>query len=149
VDRILLGLVAQGFTQFIRVGSLKKIAKPILPFTLHESRRNAKSGTAFFFLLFCIYLFIKFYFQDFDDDRDALKDLNDMMHHDSLSSEEMKYVKEMITAIKGGAHKNKKKELKSIRVIGIFGEREAGELIFLVLIFCEFCPTYVFCILFY
>ena len=28
-------------------------------------------------------------------------------------------MREMITAIKGGAHKNKKKELKSIRVIGI------------------------------
>ena len=33
--------------------------------------------------------------------------------------QELKYVREMITAIKGGAHKNKKKELKSIRVIGI------------------------------
>eukprot|EP00026_Physarum_polycephalum_P000630 Phypoly_transcript_00631.p1 GENE.Phypoly_transcript_00631~~Phypoly_transcript_00631.p1 ORF type:complete len:1411 (+),score=357.55 Phypoly_transcript_00631:52-4284(+) len=99
VDRILLGLVAQGFTQFIRVGSLKKIAKPILPFTLHEARRNAKS--------------------EFDEERDALKDLNDMIHHDNLSGEELKYVQEMIAAIKGGSHKNKKKELKSIRVIGV------------------------------
>lgn len=36
VDRILLGLLALDFDQFIRVGSVRKIAKPILPFSIHS-----------------------------------------------------------------------------------------------------------------
>eukprot|EP00122_Pirum_gemmata_P001254 Pgem_evm1s1119 len=32
VDRVLLSLLSFGFTQFVRVGSARKIAKPILPF---------------------------------------------------------------------------------------------------------------------
>ncbi|XP_063166024.1 5'-3' DNA helicase ZGRF1 isoform X2 [Candoia aspera] len=35
VDRILLSLLDIGFEDFIRVGSIKKIAKPILPYSLH------------------------------------------------------------------------------------------------------------------
>ncbi|CAM5149049.1 unnamed protein product [Natator depressus] len=35
VDRVLLGLLDLGFEDFIRVGSVRKIAKPILPFSLH------------------------------------------------------------------------------------------------------------------
>ena len=31
VDRVLLGLLDAGFEQFVRVGSVKKIAKPVLP----------------------------------------------------------------------------------------------------------------------
>jgi hypothetical protein len=33
VDRVLLGLLNEGFTQFFRVGSLRKIAKKILKHT--------------------------------------------------------------------------------------------------------------------
>ncbi|XP_078262526.1 5'-3' DNA helicase ZGRF1-like isoform X2 [Rhinoraja longicauda] len=35
VDRVLLGLLELGFDKFIRVGSIRKIAKPILPYSLH------------------------------------------------------------------------------------------------------------------
>ncbi|XP_078091183.1 LOW QUALITY PROTEIN: 5'-3' DNA helicase ZGRF1-like [Mustelus asterias] len=35
VDRVLLGLLELGFDRFIRVGSIRKIAKPILPYSLH------------------------------------------------------------------------------------------------------------------
>ncbi|XP_041056145.1 protein ZGRF1-like [Carcharodon carcharias] len=35
VDRVLLGLLELGFNRFIRVGSIRKIAKPILPYSLH------------------------------------------------------------------------------------------------------------------
>ncbi|XP_019377530.1 PREDICTED: protein ZGRF1 isoform X2 [Gavialis gangeticus] len=35
VDRVLLGLLNLGFEDFIRVGSIRKIAKPILPHSLH------------------------------------------------------------------------------------------------------------------
>ncbi|XP_077156695.1 5'-3' DNA helicase ZGRF1 isoform X9 [Paroedura picta] len=35
VDRVLLCLLDLGFEEFIRVGSIRKIAKPILPYSLH------------------------------------------------------------------------------------------------------------------
>ncbi|XP_022100741.1 protein ZGRF1-like isoform X4 [Acanthaster planci] len=37
VDRILSGLLDLGFEDFIRVGSVKKIAKPVLPYSVHAS----------------------------------------------------------------------------------------------------------------
>ncbi|KAE8630566.1 hypothetical protein XENTR_v10000876 [Xenopus tropicalis] len=40
VDRVLLGLLDLGFSQFVRVGSIRKIAKPILPFSLHAGSEN-------------------------------------------------------------------------------------------------------------
>ncbi|XP_040184919.1 protein ZGRF1 isoform X2 [Rana temporaria] len=40
VDRVLLGLLNLGFEQFIRVGSVRKIAKPILPHSLHAGSEN-------------------------------------------------------------------------------------------------------------
>ena len=55
VDRILLTLKDQGFTDFARVGSLKKIDKQLLPFT-HTSSSNKKKA-----------------------DTDALKELKNMM----------------------------------------------------------------------
>eukprot|EP00062_Callorhinchus_milii_P012079 gi/632958720/ref/XP_007895200.1/ PREDICTED: uncharacterized protein C4orf21 homolog [Callorhinchus milii] len=40
VDRVLLGLLNLGFDRFIRVGSIRKIAKPILPYSLHAGSDN-------------------------------------------------------------------------------------------------------------
>ncbi|KAL4679743.1 hypothetical protein H8959_009393 [Pygathrix nigripes] len=40
VDRVLLGLLSLGFENFIRVGSVRKIAKPILPYSLHAGSGN-------------------------------------------------------------------------------------------------------------
>ncbi|CAO2600011.1 Protein ZGRF1 [Lemmus lemmus] len=40
VDRVLLGLLNLGFEKFIRVGSIRKIAKPILPYSLHAGSEN-------------------------------------------------------------------------------------------------------------
>lgn len=37
---ILLGLLSLGFTNFIRVGSLKRIAKPVLLYSLHKKERG-------------------------------------------------------------------------------------------------------------
>jgi superfamily I DNA and/or RNA helicase len=42
VDRILLSLQELGFNDFVRVGSLKKIAKPILPFTCQIKNGDTK-----------------------------------------------------------------------------------------------------------
>ena len=55
VDRILLTLKDQGFKDFARVGSLKKIDKQLLPYT-HTSSSNKKKA-----------------------DKDALKELKNMM----------------------------------------------------------------------
>ncbi|XP_036885348.1 protein ZGRF1-like [Sturnira hondurensis] len=41
VDRVLLGLLSLGFEKFVRVGSIRKIAKPILPHSLHAGSENA------------------------------------------------------------------------------------------------------------
>ncbi|XP_053767699.1 5'-3' DNA helicase ZGRF1 isoform X3 [Desmodus rotundus] len=41
VDRVLLGLLSLGFEKFVRVGSIRKIAKPILPYSLHAGSENA------------------------------------------------------------------------------------------------------------
>jgi hypothetical protein len=35
---ILLGLLQHNFKDFIRVGSLKRIAKPVLPYSLHKDK---------------------------------------------------------------------------------------------------------------
>ena len=55
VDRILLTLKEQNFTDFARVGSLKKIDRQLLPFT-HTSSSNKKKA-----------------------DKDALKELRSML----------------------------------------------------------------------
>ncbi|KAM5233552.1 5'-3' DNA helicase ZGRF1 isoform 2-T2 [Hipposideros larvatus] len=41
VDRVLLGLLSLGFEKFVRVGSVRKIAKPVLPYSLHAGSENA------------------------------------------------------------------------------------------------------------
>ncbi|XP_023376629.1 protein ZGRF1 [Pteropus vampyrus] len=41
VDRVLLGLLSLGFDKFVRVGSVRKIAKPVLPYSLHAGSGNA------------------------------------------------------------------------------------------------------------
>lgn len=38
VDRVLLGLKERGFDSFMRVGSLRRIARPILSHSLHQVR---------------------------------------------------------------------------------------------------------------
>ena len=40
VDRVLQSLLEFGFENFVRVGSLKKIAKPILPYSIHASEND-------------------------------------------------------------------------------------------------------------
>lgn len=77
VDRILLGLLELDFTEFIRVGSLKRIAKPVLPFTLHRDRGDSKA----------------------DNDRSdklALKELQGMLEGSGLSGKERSYIKQAI-----------------------------------------------------
>ncbi len=41
VDRVLEGLLACGFTEFLRVGSLRKMSRKVLPYTLYEEEKDA------------------------------------------------------------------------------------------------------------
>jgi hypothetical protein len=82
VDRILLGLVQNEFRDFIRVGSLKRIAKPILPYTLH--REKATEGNKF----------------DEEKEQEAtIKDLQEMLLSPTVSSQDRVYIKQAIEGI--------------------------------------------------
>ena len=39
VDRVLVGLLESGFTNFLRVGNARKIAARVLPFSVYDTRR--------------------------------------------------------------------------------------------------------------
>ncbi|KAM3831467.1 5'-3' DNA helicase ZGRF1 [Vipera latastei] len=86
VDRILLSLLDIGFEDFIRVGSIKKIAKPILPYSLH-----ADSGSQ----------------------NEQLKELLALMKED-LSPVEKMYVKKTIEQHKLGTNKASLKKVKVV-----------------------------------
>jgi hypothetical protein len=45
VDRILIMLKDSGYTDFARVGSLKKIHKSLLPYSHHSCKQKKKSDT--------------------------------------------------------------------------------------------------------
>lgn len=63
VDRVLSSLLEMKFTDFVRVGSLRKIAKCILPFTCHKSEQN------------------------------SLKELESMLYTETLSEKEQEYIR--------------------------------------------------------
>ncbi|KAM6441283.1 5'-3' DNA helicase ZGRF1 isoform 1-T2 [Liasis olivaceus] len=86
VDRILLSLLDIGFEDFIRVGSVKKIAKPILPYSLH-----AGSGP----------------------ENEQLKELLALMKED-LSPVEKIYVKKTIEHHKLGTNKASLKKVRVV-----------------------------------
>ncbi|KAJ7327032.1 hypothetical protein JRQ81_016791 [Phrynocephalus forsythii] len=77
VDRVLLCLLDLGFEEFIRVGSIRKIAKPILPYSLH-----AGSGS----------------------ENEQLKDLLALMKEDLTPAEKV-YVRKTIEHHKLGTNK--------------------------------------------
>ncbi|NXV82115.1 ZGRF1 protein, partial [Atlantisia rogersi] len=86
VDRILLGLLDLGFEDFIRVGSIRKITKAILPYSLH-----AGSG----------------------GDTEQLKELLALLKED-LTPAEKKYVKKSIEQHKLGANKTILQQVKVV-----------------------------------
>ncbi|XP_026524406.1 protein ZGRF1 [Notechis scutatus] len=86
VDRILLSLLDIGFEDFIRVGSIKKIAKPILPYSLHADLRS---------------------------ENEQLKELLALMKED-LSPVEKMYVKKTIEQHKLGTNKASLRKVKVV-----------------------------------
>nr|XP_055130810.1 protein ZGRF1 isoform X8 [Symphalangus syndactylus] len=83
VDRVLLGLLGLGFENFIRVGSVRKIAKPILPYSLHAGSEN---------------------------ESEQLKELHALMKED-LTSTERVYVRKSIEQHKLGTNRTLLKQV--------------------------------------
>ncbi|XP_048797626.1 protein ZGRF1 isoform X3 [Lagopus muta] len=88
VDRILLCLLDLGFEDFIRVGSIRKIAKAILPRSLHAGSGN---------------------------ENEQLKELLALMKEDLAPAEKM-YVRKSIERHKLGTNKNALKQVKVVGV---------------------------------
>jgi len=91
VDRVLLGLLKEKFCAFVRVGSLKKIAKPILNYTLQSS-----------------------------EDKEAIKELQSMLQEEQyLGESDRRDIKRNLEAIKTGEMRKREKRLKEVRVVGV------------------------------
>ncbi|XP_074760014.1 5'-3' DNA helicase ZGRF1 [Athene noctua] len=88
VDRILLGLLDLGFEGFIRVGSIRKITKAILPYSLHAGSGN---------------------------ENEQLKELLALMKEDLTPVEKM-YVRKSIEQHKLGTNKTMLQQVKVVGV---------------------------------
>jgi hypothetical protein len=100
VDNVLLGLQKRGFEDFARVGSVKKIAKPILKHTLHHSDTAKTYG---------------------DHDKRALEDLNRMLKEELNGNPKSKDAEDIRQAIKDlsiARPATRSKRLKTMRVVG-------------------------------
>ncbi|XP_041125705.1 protein ZGRF1-like [Polyodon spathula] len=84
VDRVLLGLLELGFDRFIRVGSVRKIARPVLPHSLHAG-----------------------------SDSEQLRELQTLLRGD-LSNIEKVYVRKSIEQHKLGRNKGLLKEIQVV-----------------------------------
>uniref|UniRef100_A0A8C3WJC5 5'-3' DNA helicase ZGRF1 n=1 Tax=Catagonus wagneri TaxID=51154 RepID=A0A8C3WJC5_9CETA len=88
VDRVLLGLLSLGFEKFVRVGSIRKIAKPVLPYSLHAGSEN---------------------------ENEQLKELHALMKED-LTPVERVYVRKSIEQHKLGTNKTLLKQVRVVGV---------------------------------
>lgn len=91
VDNILTGLLNLGFTNFARVGSQKKIAKSILPFTVSSDNKSNK---------------------------ELLKEYKEMMK-DPMDEQEAKTIKQLISDIEKGIFEDRKNSINQCRVVGV------------------------------
>ncbi|KAK9809918.1 hypothetical protein WJX72_001732 [[Myrmecia] bisecta] len=91
VDRVLLGLLESGFTDFLRIGPLRRIDKQLLGQSLHCSA--AKSRT------------------------DAVSELKEMLQASTCAAEAA-CIQAELTAAQQGAEKRRKKLLKSVALVG-------------------------------
>ncbi|XP_069449584.1 5'-3' DNA helicase ZGRF1 isoform X6 [Ovis canadensis] len=88
VDRVLLGLLSLGFEKFVRVGSVRKIAKPVLPYSLYAGSEN---------------------------ENEQLKELHALMKED-LTPVERVYVRKSIEQHKLGTNKTLLKQVRVVGV---------------------------------
>jgi hypothetical protein len=97
VDRILLGLQDKGFDQFARVGSLKKIAKPLLKNVLHYSDKAISSA---------------------DHDKLALKEYAEMLSKEMTPSDR-RHIESAVAELKSQISAKRADKLKAMRVVGV------------------------------
>ena len=95
VDNILLGLQDKGYGDFIRIGCLPRIAKPILTRTLKETVGNEDVV-----------------------DAESLKELNDMLTK-TRDEKELAQIRAAIAECRAGKMREKKKALGVTRVVGV------------------------------
>lgn len=116
VDRILLGLLEEGFDDFVRVGSLKRINSQILPHSIHRDKSSGSSSSGKGG-------------QDFEahsarstsdefSDHAALNDLNDLLRSRGLTAVQRALIEEKIMEIKTGQIERKMGLVETSRVVG-------------------------------
>lgn len=91
VDRVLLGLLNSGVSNFIRVGGLRKIHEKLLPYSLHASESKTFSS--------------------------AISELKHMAN--SASGERLKEIQREIKEAEQGSERKRKKFLKSSPIVGV------------------------------
>lgn len=89
VDRVLTDLFQRGFTSFLRVGSRRRIAKELFPFTLH-----------------CL-----------ASDEDDIRDMRDMLAR-AQSPEDAHCIQQEIDAVRAGQIRKRRELLNTVRVVG-------------------------------
>lgn len=123
VDRILVSLLDEGFTDFVRVGSLKRINSRILPYSIHREKRSgggaapnsdafeessahstrdrgarAKSNDAV--------------------DRIALRDLEELLRSKNITTVERALIEQQKLEIESGSFERKLELIESASVVG-------------------------------
>eukprot|EP01102_Stenamoeba_stenopodia_P010650 TRINITY_DN3234_c0_g1_i3.p1 TRINITY_DN3234_c0_g1~~TRINITY_DN3234_c0_g1_i3.p1 ORF type:complete len:1264 (+),score=198.05 TRINITY_DN3234_c0_g1_i3:183-3974(+) len=102
VDRILQGLLETDFSDFIRIGSVRRIAKPILRFTLVKLEKSASKSDK----------------EEVPTGEEALRDLKSMLVTEKLSPSERKDVLGMIEELQSGKMEQRMKRLNEVKVVG-------------------------------
>lgn len=95
IDNILLGLMERGFEDFVRIGCLKRIAKPILKYTLRENSKD-----------------------DDKIEKDSLKELNEIIKT-TRDARELCQIRAAIAECKAGKLKDLRRTLGKKRVVGV------------------------------
>ncbi len=103
----------ENFDKFIRVGSLKKIAKPILNYTLQSEKGKYFIYSTFGSKLLSYILFL-FYFID----TEAIHDLKAMLKEPGISKTDERQITKNIEDLESGDMKNRVQRLKEVRVVG-------------------------------
>lgn len=92
VDNILEGLITENYKNLVRVGSQKKIAKSVLPYTVSTENTSVK---------------------------DQIKSLQDMLKDKDIDADEEAGIKQAIKDLKSGVYENRKQSIKDARVVGV------------------------------
>jgi hypothetical protein len=122
VDRLLVGLLDEGFTDFVRVGSLKRINSRILPHSIHREKsskggsggqrgaaeeaelRNARSTSSSS--------------DAAASDRLALRDLDELLRSRALTSVERALIEQQKQEIESGTFERRLALVESATVVG-------------------------------